>query len=173
MHKAVSAVIIKDGKILIQNHVKLGRLTVPSGSVEEGEEPIDALVREMWEELNITKMAVTKTAVIEHKEINSTEYRYHVEIFEEPVNAEPEKHSELMWMSKRDVVAHELQPSLILADVMKKMSLAYIIIDKQICPILDALQREEERQCDAWQQLANKLVNRPKPQVNLTEVGYV
>lgn len=172
MHKAVSAVIVKDGKLLIQNHVKLGRLTVPSGSVEEGESPRDALVREMWEELNITQMAITKEEVVEHSEIGSTEYRYHVEIFEEPINAEPEKHSEMMWMSKRNIVGHKLQSSLILADVIKKMSLGWHILDNEICPILDRLQKEEERQNDAWLNLSAQMRGRMQ-RIDLTGAGYV
>lgn len=55
--KSVTAVVIKDNKVLLARHTYgggKGMLIIPGGYVEEGETPQDAVVREFKEETNIT-----------------------------------------------------------------------------------------------------------------------
>lgn len=55
--KSVTAVVIKDNKVLLARHTYgggKGMLIIPGGYVEEGETPKDAVVREFKEETSIT-----------------------------------------------------------------------------------------------------------------------
>ncbi len=55
MEKRASAVIIKDGKILLMRRIKNGQeyFVFPGGGVKEGETPEQALLREVKEELTL------------------------------------------------------------------------------------------------------------------------
>lgn len=52
-HFTASAVIIKDGKILLIWHNKLNVWLYPGGHIEENENPDDAVIREVKEETNL------------------------------------------------------------------------------------------------------------------------
>ncbi len=48
-----SGYLVKDGKVLLVHHNKFDRFVPPGGHIEEGENPVDAVVREFWEETSI------------------------------------------------------------------------------------------------------------------------
>jgi ADP-ribose pyrophosphatase YjhB (NUDIX family) len=55
--QSVTAVVIKDGKVLLARHTYgrgKGKLIIPGGYVENGESPQQAVVREFIEETNVT-----------------------------------------------------------------------------------------------------------------------
>ena len=53
MKKATAAVIVNEDKILIAQRAKDGFWEFPGGKIDEGESPMECVVREMKEELNI------------------------------------------------------------------------------------------------------------------------
>lgn len=71
MHRSVAAVIKKDGKILMINRVNFPfGWACPAGHIEENEEPEQALIREVKEEVNIE---VKKSKLILHEFIEWNE----------------------------------------------------------------------------------------------------
>ena len=105
---AVSALIIKDGKILIQKHVKLGKLSLPSGKIDKGEVPPFAMKREILEELGVNKASIRDCKIYKHKEINTVEYNYLVELHEDWYNAEPEKHEWIDWLTPDEITSKNI-----------------------------------------------------------------
>ena len=105
---AVSALIIKDGKILIQKHVKLGKLSLPSGKIDKGETPPAAMCREILEELGVSKARIRDCKIYKHKEINTVEYNYIVDLYEEWYNAEPEKHEWIDWLTPDEIASKNI-----------------------------------------------------------------
>lgn len=105
---AVSALIIKDGKILIQKHVKLGKLSLPSGKIDKGETPPAAMRREILEELGVSKARIHDCKIYKHKEINTVEYNYIVELYEDWYNAEPEKHEWIDWLTPDEITSKNI-----------------------------------------------------------------
>jgi ADP-ribose pyrophosphatase YjhB (NUDIX family) len=110
-HAGIAAVIKdKEGKILVQKHVKLGFWTIPVGKVAHGQSIIDGLKQELKEECNID--------VIEYKELMVRKYKYdrgvrvvtvtshlfEVTKYKGTVkNNEPHKHSQQVFMSIQDI----------------------------------------------------------------------
>ncbi len=131
-NSASVSMVIRDpkGRILIQNHVKLGRLTIPSGKIELGEIPIDALKREMKEELGITISThnLPLPRILHHSELISDtkamgpiEVRYEVEVDDSFTftNEEPDKHTWIKFMELDEIKESYIKPSILLAHVLK------------------------------------------------------
>jgi len=82
--RVVAALIVKDGKILVCQRTKHQTMPLkwefPGGKIEEGEQPRDALHRELDEELGIDATIGDEVARIKHKERsgNSVELRFYV-----------------------------------------------------------------------------------------------
>ena len=76
MKQVVAALIWKDGKILICQRTKHQVMPLkwefPGGKIEEGEQPRDALRRELDEELGITAVIGDEAARIRHQYPNHT-----------------------------------------------------------------------------------------------------
>ncbi|HLY99816.1 MAG TPA: NUDIX domain-containing protein, partial [Candidatus Angelobacter sp.] len=70
MKLVVAALIVKDGKILICQRTRHQPMALkwefPGGKVEPNEQPVDALVRELDEELGIRATIGPQAAVIRH-----------------------------------------------------------------------------------------------------------
>ena len=49
----VGAVIRSGDMVLVQDHVKSGCWTIPVGKAEKAETPLEAITRELWEELGL------------------------------------------------------------------------------------------------------------------------
>ena len=108
------AIIKKNGKYLMFDHKKIDGYTVPGGKVEENERAVDAVIRELYEEvgLKVTENDLSFIDAIHNIDtiLNKNQmYILHIykidwkEEFNEPVNKEAEKHSDLGWFSIDDV----------------------------------------------------------------------
>ena len=87
------------GQILMIRHSYHNRLSWPGGSIRRGEEPPDAAVRELHEELRLTVDRAALSFV--ERTLERWEYRYdHVWIFELTLAAPPE-----LELDGREVVA--------------------------------------------------------------------
>jgi len=84
MKRVVAALIVKDGKILVCQRTKHQTMPLkwefPGGKIEEGEQPRDALRRELEEELGIDATVGDEVARIRHeyRSGNSVELRFFV-----------------------------------------------------------------------------------------------
>src|SRR5215472_12241451 len=84
MKRVVAALIVKDGKILVCQRTKHQTMPLkwefPGGKIEEGEQPRDALHRELDEELGIDATIGDEVARIRHeyRSGNSVELRFFV-----------------------------------------------------------------------------------------------
>lgn len=74
MRKRVTAVVIRDGKVLLVRDKGLVSFSLPGGAIENGESPATAAKRELYEELGLRSIKVTrlprcdfKGSVNEHK----------------------------------------------------------------------------------------------------------
>lgn len=110
MLHTVGAIIFNyEGKILIQDHVKIGGLTLPSGKLDAGEDPVEGLKRELREELDVGCVLVSNLLLSweEHfEELGDVkQHLYGVVIDKEPTNVEPEKHPSLQWLTPKEIQA--------------------------------------------------------------------
>ena len=84
MKRVVAALIVKDGKILVCQRTKHQTMPLkwefPGGKIEEGEQPREALRRELDEELGIDATIGDEIARIRHeyRSGNSVELRFYV-----------------------------------------------------------------------------------------------
>jgi 8-oxo-dGTP diphosphatase len=84
MKRVVAALIVKGGKILVCQRTRHQTMPLkwefPGGKIEEGEQPRDALHRELDEELGIDATIGDEVARIRHeyKSGNSVELRFYV-----------------------------------------------------------------------------------------------
>jgi 8-oxo-dGTP diphosphatase len=90
-----------------------GMLGLPSGHVEPGELPLDAAVRELFEETGI-KVSKETLQLIHTQYNHSKKNGDYINLFflpsvwsGEPRIAEPEMCSELLWVNQADTLAHE------------------------------------------------------------------
>ena len=110
-HDAVGAVIKdKNGKILMQNHIKLGFWTLPVGKVKRGQSIEEGLKEEIFEEcdLKITKFTELKNRNYEYlrqgNKVNVFLHLFEIQEFSgEMKNKEPEKHSEQKFISLEEI----------------------------------------------------------------------
>jgi 8-oxo-dGTP diphosphatase len=84
MKRVVAALIMKDGKVLVCQRTRHQTMPLkwefPGGKIEEGEQPRDALRRELDEELGINARIGEEVARIRHeyKSGNAVELRFYV-----------------------------------------------------------------------------------------------
>jgi len=123
---AVKAVIIEDGKcLLVKKAVSLadrqfGLWEIPGGKVEIGEPLIDALHREIKEELGIRVEVHQPLAAwdfIQSDDVQLIGITFLAEPLSSDVALSPE-HTAYAWLEERDIVAADLHPS-VRADVLK------------------------------------------------------
>jgi 8-oxo-dGTP pyrophosphatase MutT (NUDIX family) len=74
MRKRVTAVVIRDGKVLLVRDKGLASFSLPGGAIKNGEPVKSAAIRELYEELGLSSVKVTrlpgcdfKGSVNEHK----------------------------------------------------------------------------------------------------------
>ena len=84
MKRVVAALIMQDGKLLVcqrtRHHTMPLKWEFPGGKIEEGEQPRDALRRELDEELGIQAIVGDELARIQHEYPNGgmVELRFYV-----------------------------------------------------------------------------------------------
>lgn len=84
MKRVVAALIVKDGKLLVCQRTRHQTMPLkwefPGGKIEEGEQPRDALRRELDEELGIIAIVGDELARIQHEYPNGgmVELRFYV-----------------------------------------------------------------------------------------------
>jgi len=84
MKRVVAALILKDGKLLVCQRTRHQTMPLkwefPGGKIEEGEQPRDALRRELDEELGIVAIVGDELARIQHEYPNGgmVELRFYI-----------------------------------------------------------------------------------------------
>lgn len=108
---AAFAILVRDGKILLARRFNTGymdgKYQMPSGHIEANEYPIEAAAREAKEEVGVDIALTDLEYVHTSYRINShDDVGDYVDFFfkttkwvGEPVNTEPEKCDELIWVS--------------------------------------------------------------------------
>ncbi len=86
-----SGVLIRDGKVLMIRHRRLGIYLYPGGHVENNETPLEAVTREFEEETGLRVEPIGPTRGI-HKDENSVERPLPLAILEETVRYPDEVH---------------------------------------------------------------------------------
>lgn len=106
--QVVAALIVKGGKILICQRTKHQTMPLkwefPGGKIEEGEQPRDALRRELDEELGIDATVGNEVARIRHeyKSGNSVELRFYV-VSEFRGELENRIFRDMQWVERKDL----------------------------------------------------------------------
>jgi 8-oxo-dGTP diphosphatase len=106
--RVVAALIVKAGKILICQRTKHQTMPLkwefPGGKIEEGEQPRDALRRELDEELGIDATVGNEVARIRHeyKSGNSVELRFYV-VYEFRGELENRIFKDMQWVERKDL----------------------------------------------------------------------
>ena len=123
---SVSMLSVYDGGVLVQEHVKVGALNLPGGSVEDNESPLDAFYREMNEELGLVEDDISLITIQEVEHIIDDEirieHRFVVRGITEWVNREPEKHSDIRYVPIPELkTAPEGTVSVILKSAVKTL----------------------------------------------------
>jgi 8-oxo-dGTP diphosphatase len=99
----VNATIIKDGKILFGKRIDIGKWELPGGKIKPGEQPTDAIKRELKEELDldveIKKLLIcyVVTLVVNEKNINILHINYLVNPKTDP-KINKKCHEKLKWL---------------------------------------------------------------------------
>jgi len=111
VHEAISAVIEKDGKILMLDHVKLNFWTIPIGKIEIGDTIEQTLKIELKEEVNIIPIKYAQIGQFTKKynrggvKVQITSHIFRIDKWRGTVkNNEPKKHRSIKWMSKGELL---------------------------------------------------------------------
>ena len=111
--EVVTGALVRDGRVLLV-HRRVGRLhfpdcwDLPGGHVEPGEQPSDALVRELQEELGV-RAVVSGSPVLRIEYEADTDDGAVLAVWVirrwrgEPMNAAEDEHDELRWVSLREL----------------------------------------------------------------------
>lgn len=110
-HQAIGAIITdKEGKILIQFNNKIGKWCIPSGKVDPGKTPEQALKQELGEECGISpksyRLMGSKTFTYEREGVKVPVVSYVYEVMSyvgKPQNMEPSKHSVQKFMTMDEI----------------------------------------------------------------------
>ncbi|HXU14109.1 MAG TPA: (deoxy)nucleoside triphosphate pyrophosphohydrolase [Terriglobales bacterium] len=112
MKRVVAALIWKNGKILICQRTRHQPMPLkwefPGGKIEEGEQPRDALRRELHEELGIVAVVRDEVVRIQHKYPggNSVELRF-FEVLEYSGELENRIFREIVWTDPKDLPTYD------------------------------------------------------------------
>lgn len=127
----VSALITKDCCILVQDHVKSERLTIPSGKVDAGENIYEAMVRELQEELGpeaecfVNPNPLTYSVRVAANGLVIHDYMFSVDVKGTIINAEPTKHKWQGWVPYAELNESSADP------ITECLSTALIVLNRQ------------------------------------------
>jgi 8-oxo-dGTP diphosphatase len=112
MKQVVAALIVKDDKVLICQRTRHQTMPLqwefPGGKIEPGEELVDALRRELEEELGISAEIGTKVATIRHKYDNGGAVELHFFVVEEFAGEIQNRiFRDVRWVSKEDLPSYD------------------------------------------------------------------
>jgi 8-oxo-dGTP diphosphatase len=108
MKRVVAALILNDGKILVCQRTKHQTMPLkwefPGGKIEEGEQPQDALRRELEEELGIDATIGDEVARIRHeyRSGNAVELRFFV-VTDFKGELENRIFRDMQWVDRKDL----------------------------------------------------------------------
>jgi 8-oxo-dGTP diphosphatase len=108
MKRVVAALIVKGGKILVCQRTRHQTMPLkwefPGGKIEEGEQPRDALRRELDEELGIDATIGDEVARMRHeyKSGNSVELRFYV-VYEFRGELENRIFKDMQWVERKNL----------------------------------------------------------------------
>jgi len=121
MPSVTGVVFDADGRLLLQRHGDTGRWVTPGGAVEPDEEPIDALVRELWEETGLVCEPIGLLGVFGGPEFrvhyrNGDEAAYVIAAFECRVQSgvlrlDGDESAELRWVTRDEAEPLALSPA--------------------------------------------------------------
>jgi 8-oxo-dGTP diphosphatase len=112
LKRVVAALIFKEGKVLVCQRTRHQTMPLkwefPGGKIEEGEQPRDALRRELDEELGIQAKIGDEVARIRHeyKGGSSVELRFYV-VREYDGNLENKIFRDLQWAERADLPTYD------------------------------------------------------------------
>lgn len=112
MKRVVAALIWKDGKILVCQRTRHQAMPLkwefPGGKIEEGEQPRDALRRELDEELGIAAVVGDEVARIQHRYPtgNSVELRF-FEVRDYAGQMENRIFKKIVWANPGDLPSYD------------------------------------------------------------------
>jgi 8-oxo-dGTP diphosphatase len=112
MKRVVAALIVKDGKVLVCQRTRHQTMPLkwefPGGKIEEGEQPRDALQRELDEELGITATIGDEVARIRHEYPNGgmVELRFYI-VREHKGEIENRIFRDIQWSERKDLLSYD------------------------------------------------------------------
>ncbi len=112
MKRVVAALIVKDGKVLVCQRTRHQTMPLkwefPGGKIEEGEQPRDALRRELDEELGISATIGDEVARIRHEYPNGgmVELRFYV-VREHKGSIENRIFRDIQWSERKDLLSYD------------------------------------------------------------------
>ena len=112
MKRVVAALIVKDGKVLVCQRTRHQTMPLkwefPGGKIEEGEQPRDALRRELDEELGITATIGDEVARIRHEYPNGgmVELRFYI-VREHKGEIENRIFRDIQWSECKDLLSYD------------------------------------------------------------------
>ena len=112
MKRVVAALIVQDGKVLVCQRTRHQTMPLkwefPGGKIEEGEQPRDALRRELDEELGISAMVGDELARIQHEYPNGgmVELRFFV-VREYRGELENRIFKDMQWAQPTDLLKYD------------------------------------------------------------------
>lgn len=112
MKRVVAALIVKDGKLLVCQRTRHQTMPLkwefPGGKIEEGEQPRDALRRELEEELGINATIGDEVARIQHEYPNGgiVEIRFY-EVRQYSPEFENRIFKDVRWSAPKDLPAFD------------------------------------------------------------------
>jgi 8-oxo-dGTP diphosphatase len=112
MKRVVAALIVKDGKLLVCQRTRYQTMPLkwefPGGKIEEGEQPRDALRRELDEELGINATIGDELARIQHEYPNHTmvELRFFV-VRDYQGELENRIFRDIQWAETKDLLNYD------------------------------------------------------------------
>jgi 8-oxo-dGTP diphosphatase len=112
MKRVVAALIVKDGKVLVCQRTRHQTMPLkwefPGGKIEEGEQPRDALRRELDEELGIMATIGDEVARIRHEYPNGgmVELRFYM-VREHKGEIENRIFRDIQWSESKDLLSYD------------------------------------------------------------------